>query len=242
MGSSRTYRNVALLWLFASVAVLAYGLRLALFVAPIEATMGNVQRIFYWHVPLASVALIFPYINLAGSIWLLAVRNKRPEQAAVADAIALASAEVTVLFTSLGLITGVLWARPVWGIWWTWDSRLTTYLLLWMLYVAYLMLRRFSTGGEGSTIAAVLAVFAAIDVPITFMSIEWWRTQHPAPVLRGGGHLDVSMWPPFLWNLAGWAMWGFLIFGLRYALERRRQRAALAVAMQALDVAVEVAP
>ncbi len=231
-----------MLWFVASVAILSYGLRLALFVAPTEATMGNVYRIFYWHVPLASVALLFPYVNLVGSVWLLAVRNTRPGQAAIADAIAIAGAELTVLFTSLGLATGILWARPVWGIWWTWDSRLTTYLLLWMLYVAYLMLRRFSATGEGATVAAILGVFAAIDVPITFMSIRWWRTQHPAPVLTGGGQLDPSMRVAFLWNLLGWTMWGLLLLAVRYALARRHQHEAEHQALRALDQTMEVGP
>ena len=235
-------RAVALLWLVVSVLLLGYGLRLAIFIAPTEATMGNVQRIFYWHVPLAIVALIFPYVNLAGSVWLLAVRNTRPAQAAIADAIAISAAELTVLFTSLGLVTGILWARPVWGIWWTWDSRLTTYLLLWMLYVAYLLLRRFSATGEGATVAAILGVFAAIDVPITFMSIRWWRTQHPAPVLTGDGQLDPSMRVAFLWNLLGWTVWGLMLLTLRYQLERRRQHQAEQASMRVLHEAIEVAP
>ena len=235
-------RAIVFACLATSLVLLGYGLRLALFVAPTEATMGNVQRIFYWHVPLAIVALLFPYVNLTGSVWLLAVRNTRPAQAAVADAIAIAAAELTVLFTSLGLVTGILWARPVWGIWWTWDSRLTTYLLLWMLYVAYLLLRRFSATGEGATVAAILGVFAAIDVPITFMSIRWWRTQHPSPVLTGDGQLDPAMHVVFLWNLLGWTLWGLMLLALRYQLERRRQHEAQQAAMRLLDEVVEVAP
>lgn len=234
-------RAVALLWVAISVVLLGYGLRLALFVAPTEATMGNVQRIFYWHVSLAIVALLFPYVNLAGSVWLLAVRNTRPAQAVIADAIAISAAELTVLFTSLGLITGILWARPVWGIWWTWDSRLTTYLLLWMLYVAYLLLRRFSATGEGATVAAILGVFAAIDVPITFMSIRWWRTQHPAPVLTGDGQLDPTMRVAFMWNLLGWTVWGLMLLALRYQLERRRQHEAQQASTRVLDEVMEVA-
>lgn len=231
-----------LLWIgfIASVLILAYGLRLALFVAPTEATMGNIYRIFYWHVPINIVALVFPYVNLAASIWLLATRNTRPAQALLADALALASAELTLLYVSLGLITGMLWARPVWGIWWTWDARLTTYLLLWVLYVAYLLLRRFSATGQTAILAAVLSVFAAIDVPITFMSIQWWRTQHPAPVLRGEGKLDPSMVPAFLWNLAGWTLWGVCLLTFRYLLERRRQHAAETAALSAIDTPMEL--
>ena len=203
--------------------------------------MGNVQRIFYWHVPINIVALLFPYLNLAGSLRLLAARNRHPQQALRADALALAAAELTVLYTSLGLITGILWGRPVWGIWWTWDARLTTYLLLWVLYVAYLMLRRFSSTGNTQVLAAVLAVFAAIDVPITFMSIRWWRTQHPAPVLTGEGRLDPSMRPAFLWNLLGWALWGAFLLAMRFRLERRRQHDAQREATALLHPTMEAA-
>ncbi len=223
--------------------MLVYGAHLALFVAPTEATMGNVQRIFYWHVPVDFGALIFPYVNLAGSVWVLASRNKSQSQALVADALAVAGAELALLYTSLGLITGVLWARPVWGIWWTWDARLTTFLLLWVLYAAYLLLRRFSATGQATTqtaiLSAVLGIFAAIDVPITYMSIRWWRTQHPAPVLTGEGHLDSSMVPAFLWNLSGWLCWGVCVLCLRFLLERRRQGIAEAEALRSLDLPLE---
>ena len=223
--------------------MLLYGARLALFVAPTEATMGNVQRIFYWHVPVDFGALIFPYVNLAGSVWVLVIRNKSQSQALVADALAVAGAELALLYTSLGLITGVLWARPVWGIWWTWDARLTTFLLLWVLYAAYLLLRRFSGNGQATNqtaiLSAVLGIFAAIDVPITYMSIRWWRTQHPAPVLTGEGHLDSSMVPAFLWNLAGWLCWGACVLCLRFFLERRRQGIAEAEALRSLDLPLE---
>ena len=223
--------------------MLLYGARLALFVAPTEATMGNVPRIFYGPDPGDYGALLFPYGTLAGSVWLLAVRNRTSGQALMADALAVAGAELTLLYTSLGLITGMLWARPVWGIWWTWDARLTTFLLLWVLYAAYLLLRRFSGSGQVSMqtaiLSAVLGIFAAIDVPITYMSIRWWRTQHPAPVLTGEGHLDSSMVPAFLVNLAGWLCWGVCLLCLRYLLERRRQRVAEAEAMDAIDLPLE---
>jgi heme exporter protein C len=132
----------------------------------------------------------------------------------------------------------MLWARPAWGIWWAWDARLTTFLLLWLLYVSYLLLRRFSAVGQTAVLSAVLAVFAAIDIPICFMSIRWWRTQHPAPVFGGGedSGIDPSMVPAVLWNMAAWAMWGALILGVRYVIERRRQQRA---AMEALGFLAE---
>lgn len=215
------------LWVTLNFVLLLIGLRQALFVAPTEATMGDVQRIFYYHVPSAIAALLFPYVNLLGSIGFLIVRSRHPQRAAAFDALALAAAEVTVLFTSIGLITGMLWAKPAWGIWWTWDERLTTFLLLWLLYVSYLAVRRLTPNGQTPTLAAVISIFAAVDVPIVYMSIRWWRTQHPSPVFFGGpdSGLDPAMRLAFLWNLAAWISWGaFLIFA-RYALERRRQRA-----------------
>jgi len=146
-----------------------------------------------------------------------------------------------VLYASIGLATGMLWARPAWGIWWTWDARLTTFLLLWLLYVSYLLLRSFSAAGQTAVVSAVLAVFAAIDVPICYMSIRWWRTQHPAPVFGGGADsgIDPSMYPAVWWNLIGWTMWGAFVLGLRYAIERRRQRQSAADALAYLGDAQE---
>jgi heme exporter protein C len=201
--------------------------------APKEATMGNLQRVFYYHLPHAILSFVFPYLNCIASFAYLFWRNRNVERAAAADAFALASAEVTVLYASIGLATGMLWARPAWGIWWAWDARLTTYLLLWLLYVSYLLLRRFSATGQTAVVSAVLAIFAAIDIPICFMSIRWWRTQHPAPVFGGGDDsgIDPSMVPAVLWNMAAWALWGAFVLGLRYAIERRRQQQANALAL-----------
>jgi heme exporter protein C len=232
-------RTVAWLWFFAALAVLAIGFRQAIFVAPTEATMGDVQRIFYYHVPSAMMGLVFPYVNFLASLAYLYWRRRDPLKALTADALALASAEVTIVFVSIGLATGMLWGRASWGIWWTWDARLTTYLLLWLLYVSYLLLRRFSSTAESHTLAAVISVFAAVDVPIVFMSIKWWRTQHPSPVFSGDGSLDPSMWPAFLFNLAGWAMWGTFVMLFRFALERRRQLEEQDNALLAIEASME---
>jgi heme exporter protein C len=220
------------LWFIASVAVLAVGFRMAMFTAPVEATMGEIYRIFYWHVPINMVGLVLPYINMVASIGYLVLRRSSPQLALKADALALASAETTVLFTSIGLLTGMIWARPVWGIWWTWDARLTSYLVLWLLFVSYLLLRNFSAPGQSHTLAAVLAVFAGVDVPIVYFSIQWWRTQHPQPVT-----LDPSMVPAFVTNIIGWSMWGVFITALRYVLERRRQCQDQTAALADMEVA-----
>jgi heme exporter protein C len=222
----------ALLYLLLTFAVLAVGFDKAM-TAPKEATMGNLYRVFFYHFPHTILSFVFPYLNCAASFAYLFWRNRNVERAAAADAFALASAEVTVLYASIGLASGMLWGRAAWGIWWAWDARLTTYLLLWLLYVSYILLRRFSASGQTGVLSAVLAIFAALDIPICFMSIRWWRTQHPAPVFGGGADsgIDPSMLPAVLWNMLAWAMWGAFILGLRYAIERRRQRHANAVAL-----------
>ncbi len=222
----------ALAYLALTLVVLVIGFDKAM-TAPKEATMGNLYRAFFWHFPHTIWSFVFPYLNTVASFAYLFWRNRNSDRAAAADAFALASAEVTVLYTTIGLATGMLWGRAAWGIWWAWDPRLTTYLLLWLLYVSYLLARRFSAPGQTAIVSAILGIFAAIDIPICFMSIRWWRTQHPAPVFGGGedSGIDPSMVPAVLWNLVAWAMWGAFILGLRYAIERRRQRQANAFAL-----------
>jgi heme exporter protein C len=227
--SNEKFPKWASAYFLLTMAVMAVGFYEAM-TAPKEATMGNLQRVFYYHLPHAILSFVFPYLNLGASLLYLWWRNRKPEWAAKADAFALASAEVTVLYASIGLATGMLWGRAAWGIWWAWDARMTTFLLLWLLYVSYVLLRRFSAAGQTAVVSAVLAVFAAIDIPICFMSIRWWRTQHPAPVFGGGADsgIDPSMVPAVLWNVAAWLMWGIFVLGLRYAVERRLQRKSAA--------------
>lgn len=235
-------RNIGWLWFAISIAVLVIGFREAIFLVPTDAAQGDVGRIFYYHVPIAMLSLLFPYVNFAASLAYLYWRSRDPLKALTADAFALASAEVTVVYTSLCLLTGMLWGRAAWGIWWAWDERLTSVLLLWLLYVSYLMLRSLSSTGQTYTLAAVLSVFAAVDVPIVYMSIRWWRTQHPAPVFGGGPNsgMDPSMLPAFFWNLAGWGIWGIFIMLFRFALERRRQLAEQDAALQVIEASLEI--
>ena len=238
-----TGKIVGLVWFVLTVAALLIGFDKAM-TAPTEATMGNLYRVFFYHFPHAILSFVFPYINCAACFAYLYWRHRNPVRALAADALAIASAEVTVLYASIGLASGMLWGRAAWGIWWTWDARLTSFLLLWLLYVSYLLVRAFSGsgaalpgGGQTGVLSAVLGVFAAIDVPICYMSIRWWRTQHPAPVFGGDADsgIDHSMLPAVLWNVAAWAMWGALLVGWRYALERRRQRHAAARALAFLS-------
>lgn len=224
---SQRFPTWAGLYLAATFIVLAIGFYAAM-TAPKEATMGNLYRVFFYHFPHTILSFVFPYLNCIAAFLFLYWRGRNPQRALIADAFALASAEITVLYASVGLATGILWGRAAWGIWWTWDARLTTYLLLWLLYVSYLLLRKLTSGDQKAIFSAVLAIFAAIDIPICFMSIRWWRTQHPAPVFGGGADsgIDKHMLPAVFWNLAAWAMWGAFVLGLRYAIERRRQRLA----------------
>jgi heme exporter protein C len=222
------------LYVAVTAALLAWGFYQAIYVAPVDAMQGEVYRIIFYHVPSASVAFLFFGISLAGSIGFLALRRNHPGKAQAADAWALAGAEVGVVFCTVVLLTGPIWARRAWGIWWTWDARLTTTLVLWLIYVSYLLLRRFASGPQMQTLSAVLGIFGAVDVPIVYMSNRWWRTQHPAPVFGGdsGSGMDPAMVSALLWNMLAWLAWGLLILGLRYRVERQAQKIA---AQEALD-------
>src|SRR5271168_5045945 len=142
-----TLRSVAWLWFGIAIAVLVVGFRQAIFLTPRDAAQGDVGRIFYYHVPIAMLSLLFPYINFAASLAYLYWRNRDPLKALAADAMALAAAEVTIVYTTICLVSGSIWGRAAWGIWWTWDERITSVFVLWLLYVSYLMLRRFSSTG-----------------------------------------------------------------------------------------------
>jgi|SRR5450432_456876 heme exporter protein C len=193
--------------------LLSFGLYEALIAAPTERTMGDVQRIFYYHVPSAWTAFLLFLINFVASITYLIRRNPK------ADIVALVSAEVGVVFCTVVLVTGPIWARPVWGIWWTWDLRLTLTLVLWLIYVSYLMLRRFSTSSQTPVLAAVLAIFGALDVPLVYFSIWFFRTQHPSPVIGDGGSLDPRMGWVLLYNWAAFLCLACLVSWTRYRLE-----------------------
>jgi heme exporter protein C len=211
-----------------TLALLAYGLDQALWVAPTERTMGDVQRIFYYHVPSAWTAGVLFFVNFLASIAYLVWRNSK------ADALAVAAAEVGVVFCTVVLVTGPIWARPVWGIWWTWDLRLTLTLVLWLIYVSYLLLRQFSTSGQMPVIAAVLAIFGTLDIPLVYFSIWFFRTQHPQPVIGGGGSIDPRMLHAFFVNLIAFTCFGALVCWLRYRLEVLRREVEETQALESL--------
>jgi heme exporter protein C len=211
-----------------TAALLSYALYEALVAAPTEQTMGDVQRIFYYHVPSAWTAFILFFINFFASIVYLIWRNTK------ADVVALVTAEVGVTFCTVVLVTGPIWARPVWGIWWTWDLRLTLTLVLWLIYVSYLVLRRFSSSGQTPLLAAVLAVFGALDVPLVYFSIWFFRTQHPQPVIGGGGSIDPRMLHVLLINWLAFSCFAALVCWSRYRLEVLRREVDETLALEAL--------
>src|ERR1041385_3984389 len=209
--------------------LLSLALYQALVVAPTERTMGDVQRIFYYHVPSAWTAFLLFLINFFASVIYLIRRNNK------ADILALTSAEVGVVFCTVVLVTGPIWARPVWGIWWTWDMRLTLTLVLWLIYVSYLVLRGFSTSSQTPVLAAVLAVFGAIDVPLVYFSIWFFRTQHPSPVIGGGGSLDPRMACVLLINWAAFLCLAWLVCWTRYQLEAAKREVEEQQALESLS-------
>ena len=151
------------------------------------------------------------------------------------DVLAVTTAEVGVVFCTIVLVTGPIWARPVWGIWWApGDIRLTSTLVLWLIYVSYQVLRRFSDSAQTQKLAAVLAVFGALDVPLVYFSIWFFRTQHPQPVIGGGGSIDPRMLRALLINWMAFLCFAFLVCWSRYRLEKLRRDVEEAEALESL--------
>ena len=179
-----------------SLVLMVAALYLIFLYVPTEESMGIVQRIFYFHVPLAWVSFLAFFIVFLGSILYLWKRNSKW------DIMASSSAEVGAIFTTLFLITGSIWAKPIWGVWWTWSPRLTTALVLWLIYLAYLLVRAYASDDQrGARFAAIVGIIGFIDVPIVALAITLWRTQHPGPVVFTSG-LAPSMLLTLLVSLA----------------------------------------
>jgi heme exporter protein C len=180
MPSMRRWVETVLPW--ATFVAMAAAIYMVFIYVPTDKVQGIVQRIFYFHVPLAMMTfLAFGVVALASVMFLW-------RSARAWDRVAHASAEVGMLFCTLVLTTGPIWARPIWGTWWTWDARLTTTLILWLIYAAYLMLRSTAgPGDQGARYAAILGIVGAIDIPIINRSVYWWRTIHPAVLITREG-------------------------------------------------------
>jgi heme exporter protein C len=197
---------------------------MALVLAPTERVQGNVQRLFYFHVPSAWVAYLAFALVLVGSVAYLWKRSLQW------DLLAHAAAEIGVVFTTITLVTGSIWGRAVWGTWWTWDARLTTTLLLWFIYAGYLMLRAYAGERErAARYCAVLGIIGFVDVPLVHMSVRWWRTLHPQPVVvrpEAGPALPPAMLVTLLVALTAFTLLFVLLLILRVWIGRLREEAA----------------
>ncbi len=203
-------------------AMLGVGAFLGLSWAPPDREMGDVQRIMYAHVPAVWMALLAVTLNFVSSIAYLFKNTWKM------DALAEASAEVGVLFGAVGVSLGAIWARPTWGVWWTWDPRLTTAAIMLVSYAGYLALRRFVEDPERRAVwSAVVAIIAYVDVPIIWYSVKWWKSLHQVQSSRET--VDPQMTFALRWN--GFAMMAFLIFFIwsryRIALREREREVAL---------------
>ncbi|MFQ5410197.1 MAG: cytochrome c biogenesis protein [Anaerolineales bacterium] len=202
-------------------------LYMVFFYAPREVVMGEVQRVFYYHVSSLWVGMLaFLVTFVAGIIYLRT-------GAAKWDQVAVSAVEIGLVFTTMGTLGGAIWARPIWNTWWTWDPRLTTTTIMWLLYVAYLMLRQgIDDVGRRRRFAAVYGVVAFVSVPLTFFAIRIWRTIHP--VVIGGGDPSVegnfSMTPrmlqTFLFSLFTFTVLYVTLMWYRLRLERMSEHVA----------------
>lgn len=207
-------------WLpLTAAAAVAAGLAAAL-TAPPDRLQGNLQRLMYVHVPAAWIAYLAFAVTLAGSVAWLWRRRERY------DRLAASAAEIGVLFTGLALLTGSIWGKPVWGVWWTWDPRLVTTALMFFVYLGYLALRRATLDPMArARRAAVFGVLAFVQVPIVHMSVLWWRTLHQPPtVLRPGDPtIDHGMLAALLVNLAAFTVLFALLLRGRVRLARAEE-------------------
>jgi heme exporter protein C len=187
-------------------------------VAPTEKIMGDVQRIFYLHVSLAfSAYFCFAAVFFASILFLWQKDLKW-------DTIAYSSAEVGVLLSTLVLITGSLWARPVWNVWWTWDPRLLTMLILWFIYIGYFLLRKgISERSKRARYSAVIGIVGFLDVPVVRLATKWWRSVHPRLDREGGG-LEPLMLKVMLFSVVTFIILTAFIFVFRYGLARVEER------------------
>jgi len=180
---------------------------------PTDAEQGNIQRIFYFHVSVAWIAFLAFFVTFVAGIAYLAKRNP------FWDMVASASAEIGLVFTTLILITGSIWARPMWGVWWTWDARLTSSLVLWLIYLSYFIVRSYITDEERKArFAAVVGIIGFVDVPIVALAIQFSRTQHPSALIFEGG-LAGSMLVTLLVSIAAFTALYLLFLAVRVHLK-----------------------
>lgn len=201
----------------ATSAVMLGALYAIFLYAPVEKTMGIIQKIFYFHVSSAFLSFFAFFIVFIASIFHLYGRDQKW------DILAQSSAEIGIIFCTLVLITGPIWAKPVWNVWWTWDPRLTTTLILWFIYVSYLMIRKMAGEGQRATFSAVFGIVGFINVPITFFAIRIWRTIHPVVIRSSGISITSSMLNTLIITLVAFTLLYFYLLKTRIRLERMRE-------------------
>lgn len=207
--------------LFATLALFAASLYTIFVVAPVEQQMGIVQKIFYFHVPSAYAMYIGFFVAAVGSAVYLLKRDPRW------DAVAVAGAEVGTLFCLIVLLTGPLWARKAWGVWWTWDPRLTTTLLSGMIFAAYLALRSMGEAGDvEKRFAAGLALLGLVNLPLIHYSVQRWRGVHPTVITGKGGGLESEMYWALGLSFVAFTGLAVLLIWARASLERQRDETA----------------
>ena len=224
MRSETLHRLTLSLWAV-TTALMFVAIYLVFLYAPDERIMGAVQRVFYFHVPIAMMTFLSVFVLLAGSVGYLWTRKPAWDQ------LSRAATETGILFCSLVLLTGPIWARPAWGVWWTWEARLTTTLLLWLLLVACLMVRSYAQNRDlGARLAAIVGIVAAVDVPIIYKAVDWWRGQHP--VLFKPGQPDAlapAMRTTFDFCIVVFFLFFCLLLAVRFRVAQLEERATLAV-------------
>ena len=199
--------------LVAGAALMAVTLYLVFLWVPTEQNLGVSQRIFYFHVPLGWIGMVSIIVVAIASVMHLVTGKEKW------DSLAYATAELGVVFATLIIVTGSIWAKPVWGVWWTWDAKLTTTLVLWFIYVGYLMVRAYGPlGGQGKRFASVIALIGAIDAPIIFKATDWWRTTHPESNVPSD--LDERMVLTLFVGLAAFTVLYAYLLLERYSLKR----------------------
>lgn len=196
-------------------------LALAFLVAPPEVTMGDRQRIMYFHVASAWNAYLAFFVVFISSILYLRKGERRW------DRLALSSAELGVFFTTMALVSGSIWGRSVWGVWWTWDPRLTTTLILWFLYLGYLLLRSGEEDPRRARLAAVLGIIGFVDVPIIHMSVVWWQSLHPVVIRVGKVDMEPLMVLALVSAVFAFTALYFYLLRYRLGLEGLRERMML---------------
>lgn len=213
---SKYRRPLGVLALVAATILVA----MAFLYAPEDLKQGPAQRIFYIHVPAAWIGFMAFFVVFVGSLAVLFTGKRRW------DDIASSSAEIGTIFTTAVLITGPLWGRPVWGVYWTWDPRLTSYLMLWLIYLSYLVLRGYvADPARRAKYCAVLGIVGFLDVPIVYLSVRWWRSEHPTQLVFERGGLPPEMLITLMVGLATFTLFYAYLMTVRVRTGRLQEAA-----------------